>query len=62
MQISVVAGDFSGVTQTMPLAIYGDLESDFDAAVTLAVLVLGFSFAIVLAARFFTRKVQERAD
>jgi ABC-type sulfate transport system permease component len=45
----------------MPLAIYGDLESDFDAA-ALAVLVLGFSFAIVLAARFFTRKVEERAD
>ena len=46
----------------MALAIYGDLKTDFDAAVTLAVLVLGFSFAIVLAARFFTRKVEERAD
>jgi ABC-type sulfate transport system permease component len=44
----------------MPLAIYGALESDFDAAVALAVLVLGFSFAVILAARFFARKAEER--
>ena len=57
----IFAGSFQGVTQTMPLAIYGTLESDFDAAVALAVLVLGFSFAVILAARFFGRKAQERA-
>jgi molybdate transport system permease protein len=57
----IFAGSFRGVTQTMPLAIYGALESDFDAAVALAVLVLGFSFAVILAARFFGRKAQERA-
>ncbi len=52
----VFAGSFQGVTQTMPLAIYGTLERDFDAAVALSVLVLGFSFAVILAARFFTRR------
>jgi molybdate transport system permease protein len=56
----IFAGSFQGVTQTMPLAIYGALESDFDAAVALAVLVLGFSFAVILAARFFARKAEER--
>jgi len=57
----IFAGSFRGVTQTMPLAIYGHLETDFDAAVALSVLVLGFSFAIIVAARFFARKAQERA-
>jgi molybdate transport system permease protein len=57
----IFAGSFPGVTQTMPLAIYGTLESDFDAAVALSVLVLGFSFAVILAARFFTRRAEERA-
>jgi molybdate transport system permease protein len=57
----IFAGSFRGVTQTMPLAIYGSLESDFGAAVALSVLVLGFSFTIILAARFFTRKAEDRA-
>jgi molybdate transport system permease protein len=57
----IFAGSFQGVTQTMPLAIYGALESDFDAAVALSVLVLGFSFVIILTARFFTRKAEESA-
>jgi molybdate transport system permease protein len=57
----VFAGSFQGVTQTMPLAIYGTLERDFDAAVALSVMVLGFSFAVILAARFFTRRAEERA-
>ena len=55
----IFAGNFRGVTQTMPLAIYSALESNFDAAVALAVLVLGFSFAVILAARFFARKAEE---
>jgi molybdate transport system permease protein len=58
--INPFAGNFRGVAQAMPLAIYGALESDFDAAVALAVLVLGFSFAVILAARFFARKAEER--
>ena len=56
----IFAGSFRGVTQTMPLAIYGTLESDFDAAVALSVLVLGFAFVVILAARFFTRRAEER--
>ena len=56
----IFAGSFRGVTQTMPLAIYGALENDFDAAVALSVLVLGFAFVVILAARFFTRRAEER--
>ena len=48
----IFAGSLRGTTQTMPLAIYGALESDFDAAVALSVLVLGFSFAVILTARY----------
>jgi molybdate transport system permease protein len=40
----------------MPLAIYGALESDFDAAVALSVLVLGFAFSIILIVRYLTRR------
>jgi molybdate transport system permease protein len=56
----IFAGSFRGITQTMPLAIYGTLESDFDAAVALSVLVLGFSFVVILTARFLTRKSAKR--
>jgi molybdate transport system permease protein len=55
----IFAGSFRGTTQTMPLAIYSALESNFDAAVALSVLVLGFSFAVILTARYLTRKAAE---
>ena len=55
----IIAGNFQGVTQTMPLAIYSALEKDFDAAVALSVMVLGFAFAVILTARYLTRKAAE---
>jgi molybdate transport system permease protein len=55
----IFAGNFPGITQTVPLAIYGALESNFNAAVALSVLVLGFAFTIILAVRYLTRKVTE---
>jgi molybdate transport system permease protein len=45
------AGNFPGRTQTMPLAIYTAMERDIGAALTLAVLLLGVSFAALLALR-----------
>lgn len=45
------AGNLPGVTQTMPLAVYVALQSDLDTAVTLSVLLLAMSFAILLALR-----------
>jgi molybdate transport system permease protein len=58
----IFAGNFPGITQTVPLAIYGTLESNFNAAVALSVLVLGFAFTIILATRYLTKKVTEYQD
>ena len=55
----IFAGNIQGVTQTIPLAIFSELEKDFDAAVALSVLVLGFAFVVILAARYLTRKAAE---
>ena len=55
----IFAGNVQGVTQTVPLAIFSELERDFDAAVALSVLVLGFAFIVILAARYLTRKAAE---
>jgi molybdate transport system permease protein len=55
----IFAGNIQGVTQTIPLAIFSELERDFDAAVALSVLVLGFAFVVILTARYLTRKAAE---
>jgi molybdate transport system permease protein len=41
------AGSFQGRTQTMPLAIYGALESDLDAALVLSAILTVASFAVL---------------
>ncbi len=45
------AGSLPGRTQTMPLAVYQALESDLDAAVALSVILLLFSFGLLLTLR-----------
>lgn len=45
------AGNLPGVTQTMPLAVYLALQSDLEAAVALAVLLLAVSIAVLLIVR-----------
>ena len=56
----IFAGSFQGVTQTMPLAIFAALESDFDAAVAMSVLVLGFAFAVIVTVRYLSQRAPER--
>jgi molybdate transport system permease protein len=56
----IFAGSFPGVTQTMPLAIFAARESNFDAAVALSVMVLGFAFTVILIARYLLGKEVER--
>jgi molybdate transport system permease protein len=58
----IFAGNFRGITQTIPLAIFSEFQSNIDAAVALSVLVLGFAFAVILAVRYLTRKATEYAD
>ena len=55
----VFAGSFRGVTQTIPLAIFTEFQSNIDAAVALSVLVLGFAFVVILAVRYLTRRAVE---
>jgi molybdate transport system permease protein len=45
------AGSFQGRTQTMPLAIYGALETDLDAALVLSAILVVVSFAVLFALR-----------
>lgn len=45
------AGNLPGTTQTMPLAVYLALETDPDAAVALAVVLLGVSVALLVLLR-----------
>ena len=55
----IFAGSFRGITQTIPLAIFAEFQSDVDAAVALSVLVLGFAFVVILAVRYLTARTAE---
>jgi molybdate transport system permease protein len=44
----IFAGNFPGRTQTMPLAIYIGFEMDLDVALTLSVILMGFSFLTLI--------------
>lgn len=45
------AGNFPGITQTMPIAVYIAAESDLDTSIALAVVLLVVSFAVLLVLR-----------
>jgi molybdate transport system permease protein len=45
------AGSFQGVTQTLPLAIYSEFDTDFDVAVTISALLVVISALILLAVK-----------
>lgn len=45
------AGNFPGITQTMPIAVYTAAESDLESAVALSVVLLAVSFGVLLALR-----------
>jgi molybdate transport system permease protein len=51
------AGSFPGRTQTMPLAIYGALESDLDAALVLSALLTIASFGVLVLLRVAVRRL-----
>jgi len=44
----IFAGNLEGVTQTLPLAIYSQFESDFDAALAIGGLLIAASAVILL--------------
>jgi len=54
------AGNLPGVTQTMPLAIYSDLQGgDLRAALALAVILLIVSFTVLLLFRLLTGRARD---
>ncbi|HYA32601.1 MAG TPA: ABC transporter permease [Candidatus Bathyarchaeia archaeon] len=48
------AGNLPGVTQTMPLAIYTALESNLDAGVYLAIILVLISFTVIITVKVLT--------
>lgn len=47
------AGNFQGVTQTLPIAVYLASESDLDKAIAISVVLLAISTGILLSLRLF---------
>ena len=50
------AGNFQGRTQTMPLAIYTTMQGDLDAAISLAIILVAISFAVIASVKIMTRR------
>lgn len=48
----MVAGNLPGKTQTMPLAIYGLMQSDLTASIALSLVLIGISCIILVIIRF----------
>ena len=56
----IFAGNYPGRTQTMPLAIYLGFELDLNVALTLAVILVGFSFVVLMVVKsILHREVNE---
>jgi len=49
------AGNLPGVTQTMPLAVYVNLAGDFNVGLTISILLVLISFAIMIAVRYYAK-------
>lgn len=55
------AGNFEGLTQTMPLAIYTTMQSDLDASVVLSIVLVIISFIVIAAVKLLTRRMSDDA-
>ena len=49
------AGNLPGVTQTMPLAVYVNMAGDFNVGLTISILLVLISFAIMIAVRLLAK-------
>jgi molybdate transport system permease protein len=54
------AGNFQGRTQTMPLAIYTAMQGDLDVSLCLSIILVAFSFVVIVAVKTLTRRVYKR--
>jgi len=55
------AGNLPGVTQTMPLAVYVGMESDLSIGLTLSILLVIISFAIMIVVRLIQKREADHA-
>ncbi len=55
----IFAGNYPGRTQTMPLAVYLGFQIDLGQALTLAAILLAFSFGILFGVRALLRRAPE---
>jgi molybdate transport system permease protein len=55
----IFAGNYPGRTQTMPLAIYLGFELDLDVALTLSVILVGCSFAVLMIVKVLLQRELE---
>jgi molybdate transport system permease protein len=55
------AGNLPGVTQTMPLAVYVGMESNFNLGLTISILLVLISFIIMITVRLVARDEVPRA-
>jgi molybdate transport system permease protein len=55
------AGNLPGVTQTMPLAVYVGMESNLYVGLTISILLVIISFAIMLAVRLVQKREERHA-
>ncbi|MDD3977390.1 MAG: ABC transporter permease [Methanomicrobium sp.] len=53
------AGNFQGKTQTMPLAIYTTMQGSMDEAISLSIILVAISFAVILTVKYVAKR--ERA-
>lgn len=51
------AGNFPGITQTLPISIYTTSQSDLDSAVAISVLLVAISFGVLLTLRIGRDKI-----
>jgi len=56
------AGNLQGRTQTMPLLVYGALESNFGAALWAGLLLIGMAIVALALARWLSRSIEDESD
>ena len=57
----IFAGSFAGATQTLPLAIYDQLDQDFGTAIAIGALLVLISLAVLLSVRFLSSWARYRS-
>ena len=50
------AGNYQGKTQTMPLAIYTTMQSNMYDAISLAIILVVISFAVIMTVKYVTKR------